>query len=674
VEQQVEASFNLFRIQVGSFARQELAEEMGKELESRFSVTVRIRKNPATGTHQVRIGEFSSRDEARNLLTTLKDAGFKDAFVVQETVSEGGGGLVVAVRGSQNLYCSSQTGFVFAPASPDKPLTLNGRPYRGVFEVVMNPSWRMTVINQLGIEEYLLGVVPAEISPTQYPEFAALAAQAIAARTYALKNMGRFKSEGYDLSADTRTQVYDGIAAETPATNEAVLKTFGLAIYYRDKLIDAMYTSTCGGRTEDFANVFDAPPVPYLQSVFCAVEGNQENNGNVLEGKHALERILVTDEGRVANRNLELALVLGIVENNPKLSLDFLEGTIQPAEAARWMRNAVKIAQPTRPLEHAVPQEAQTRAGFLHYAATSFFGADEIQRTISPSDAVYYLDNLRDGHEVPEFARPALAYLMQRGLWQPYSDNTVRPKDPMRRLDAIFLLLQWVESAKPEILRRGTFVSLTGFASEENPDPTLSIKWGNRTQEFPLSRQPYLYRLDAGRYTPVDSLKIIGNEKIAFHVNSGGIIDFLEVELNPTGASSDRYSPVATWDVTLSRSAVAEKLRSLSGDIGELRDLRPARIGNSGRVVQIEVIGSKKSVVLNGYRVRNALGLRDTLFTLTRQHNPDGSVASFRFHGRGWGHGVGLCQVGAYGMARAGRSYEEILKTYYQGVEIRRAY
>jgi stage II sporulation protein D len=109
-------------------------------------------------------------------------------------------------------------------------------------------------------------------------------------------------------------------------------------------------------------------------------------------------------------------------------------------------------------------------------------------------------------------------------------------------------------------------------------------------------------------------------------------------------------------------------------NIGSFRDLKPFRIGNSGRVVQIQAIGSRSSVVLNGYKFRNALGLKDTLFTIAREHNPDGTVARFTFYGRGWGHGVGLCQVGAYGMARAGRTYEEILKTYYQGVEIHKAY
>jgi stage II sporulation protein D len=176
------------------------------------------------------------------------------------------------------------------------------------------------------------------------------------------------------------------------------------------------------------------------------------------------------------------------------------------------------------------------------------------------------------------------------------------------------------------------------------------------------------------RSTPTDSLRVIGNEKVRFHLTADGSIDFMEVELNPTGASSDRYSPMASWKVTLTRAEVAAKLRSLTGNIGEFRDLRPSRLGVSGRAVQVQAVGSRSSALMNGYKVRNALNLRDTLYTLRRTYNPSGAVESFTFDGRGWGHGVGLCQVGAYGMARAGRSYEEILKAYYQGIELRKAY
>jgi stage II sporulation protein D len=167
-----------------------------------------------------------------------------------------------------------------------------------------------------------------------------------------------------------------------------------------------------------------------------------------------------------------------------------------------------------------------------------------------------------------------------------------------------------------------------------------------------------LFRLEQGRILPVERLQVIGNEKLNFHVANDGKIDLLEVELNTTGASNDRYSPMAAWDFTMTRAALAEKLRPLAGNLGEIRDIQPAKLGESGRVVRIRVI----------------LSLRDTLFAISRTLDPDGSIGRFTFHGHGWGHGVGLCQVGAFGMARAGRSFEEILKTYYTGVDIRKAY
>jgi len=674
-EQEVEETTSVYRVQVASFTQQDNAEDLKKKLAEIVDVPVIIRRNAAAGTTQVRVGEFPAKEEAQAFLATLVHSGYRDAFVVRETVSAGGGKTVLALHGPNNLFRLSPEGFLFTPSSGSSVLRVEGKPYRGLIEITLNKSSRITVVNQLGMEEYLLGVVPAEINPTAYPEFAALAAQSIAARTYALKNMGKFRSEGFDLSDDTRTQVYNGVSGERSATNEAVRQTYGLAIYYEGKLIDAMYMSTCGGRTEDFSNVFDAAPVPYLKSVFCAIESGPEKGEIIIEGKAELEPMVPDDDGGTVNRNLEFARILGLTGSGSKAtSPGFLAGQTDRDEAVGWVEDAKRIAQRTSAGNPPAVADLSTRAGFLRYAAESFFGADEIRRRISARDVAYYMSNLKDGNSVPEPDRPALTYLMQNGLWRPYSDNTVRPEDSMRRSDALSLLLRWIESARPEILRKGTFVG-AGSPSEDSAGGfALNVKWGNRTQEIPLSPKPSLFRLDSGRITAVSSLRLIGNEKMTFHVSSSGTIDFLQIELNPTGASSDRYSPAATWDTTLTRSAVAEKLRGLAGPAGELRDLKPYRLGNSGRVVQIQVVGSRGSVVLNGYKVRNALGLRDTLFTLKREYDPDGTIASFTFHGRGWGHGVGLCQVGAFGMARAGRSYEEILKTYYQGVQIQKAY
>jgi stage II sporulation protein D len=231
-----------------------------------------------------------------------------------------------------------------------------------------------------------------------------------------------------------------------------------------------------------------------------------------------------------------------------------------------------------------------------------------------------------------------------------------------------------VEHSQPEILRSGVFEAPQAPSNSAKDDPSIAVKWGNHSQRFVLAGNLRLFKISDNHSTPTSSLKLIGSEKIRFHLTSDGRIDFLEAELNPAGASSDRFSPVATWQVTIPRAVLAEKLRALAGAIGEIRDLKPAQLGVSGRAVKIEISGSRRSVVVNGYKVRNALGLKDTLFTIQRIYDPAGMAESFTFNGRGWGHGVGLCQVGAYGMARAGSTYEEILKTYYQGVELRKAY
>ncbi len=666
-------AFQFYRVQVASFIKPEAAEELRKKLVEKLSMPVIVYENKSLARYQVQAGEFLKLEDARAFATgTLADMGYRDAFVVRQPASDGKGKGVLALRGPENLFRLTQAGYLISPSSSTSYLQVNGKPYRGFLDIILNANGNITVINQLGLEEYLLGVVPAEISPTRYPEFAALAAQAIAARTYALKNMGRYRSEGYDLTADARTQVYGGVAEEKEATNKAVQQTFGLAIYYQDKIIDAMYTSTCGGRTEDASNVFGGPSVPYLTSVFCAVEGGSgHGTDTAIEGYHNPEEVIFADDGSLANRNLELARVLGIIEPHIEILSEYLSHAPDRNEIVKWINKAQRLIQGSSAKESSLNGDIGTRSEFLSYASESFFGAAEIRRNISDSDADYYISNLKDGYAVPESARYALAYLMKKGLWRPYPDNTARPDVPVRRVDALFLLLRWIESVQPEILRKGIFMG-PGTSAEINN--AIAVKWGNGMLDFPLSKKLSLFRLDSGQIMPVSSLHIIGNEKLSFHLNQNGEIDFLEVELNPNGAASDRYSHVAAWDVKLSRSEVADKLSTLAGNIGEIIDLRPSRFGNSGRAVEIKIIGSHSSVVLNGFKVRNALGLKDTLFTISRVQNPDGSIDSFFFRGRGWGHGVGLCQVGAFGMARAGRSFEEILKTYYQGVQIRKAY
>ncbi len=96
----------------------------------------------------------------------------------------------------------------------------------------------------------------------------------------------------------------------------------------------------------------------------------------------------------------------------------------------------------------------------------------------------------------------------------------------------------------------------------------------------------------------------------------------------------------------------------------------PTRVGVSGRVVELRVLGSEGQLDLRGQRVRLGLGLRESLFVLHKETGALHEVERFVITGKGWGHGVGLCQVGASGMARAGASFDAILKHYYTGVAV----
>ena len=99
------------------------------------------------------------------------------------------------------------------------PVRFNDRPYRGRIEVFTNTRGNLTVVNELGLEDYVKGVVANELSPGGYPAIEALKAQAIAARTYALKNRGQFMAQGFDILPTTRSQVYRGLTSEQPLSS-----------------------------------------------------------------------------------------------------------------------------------------------------------------------------------------------------------------------------------------------------------------------------------------------------------------------------------------------------------------------------------------------------------------------------------------------------------------------
>src|SRR5688572_26603281 len=143
------------------------------------------------------------------------------------------------------------------------PLEIETRAYRGALEIAGNSRRTLTVINELPLEEYLRGVVPNELSPAAFGQLEALKAQAVAARTYIQRNLGQYKNEGYDICATDACQVYFGALTEDPLATQAVLETRGVVATYDGRPINALYSSTCGGRTEDAEHIF-TEKLPYL--------------------------------------------------------------------------------------------------------------------------------------------------------------------------------------------------------------------------------------------------------------------------------------------------------------------------------------------------------------------------------------------------------------------------
>lgn len=180
----------------------------------------------------------------------------------QETIE---GGRLVARVGTAGIDVGGATYAGTVRLQPRAGfLQVNGRPYRGLLELRRTPQGRLTVINELDLEEYLYGVVRSEMDPRWPPE--ALRAQAIAARSLALYWAGRYAAEGYDVRPTTDSQVYGGIAAEDPRATGAVDATRGIIMLYGSRPVFAAYHTDSGGATESSEFVWGSV-TPYLRGV-----------------------------------------------------------------------------------------------------------------------------------------------------------------------------------------------------------------------------------------------------------------------------------------------------------------------------------------------------------------------------------------------------------------------
>lgn len=580
-------------------------------------------------------------------------------------------GLVVYSTGSSRLL-DARAPVTFASMDErTTPVRFNEKPYRGRIEVFTNLNGALTVVNVLALEDYVRGVVPNESSPGGFgagPAIESLKAQAVAARTYAVSNRGQFAAAGFDVLPTTRSQVYGGLATEHPLSTRAVEETRGVVATYRGQPINALYTSTCGGHTEDAENIFGGATVPYLRGRACAVEtaAGARSSANALSTLQTTREPASLREAEHAQSPREVALLAVHGFRAPaKLTDEWLAAPASVEDVRSLLEVVSRLARRPMPIS-AIDTDATRPPGF---ATALALAADfESRGTILLDEAtISYILSFRDADETPARNRPDVALMLREGHLQLYPDATLRPRQPITRARAVHTAAHLLEARELFSLQKST--------ARQAAAGVLVVRAGKSPERtFELSAQTYLFRAYGDSLFPARSVQLAGGEPVNFHTDARGAVDYLEVRPAPAGASAERLSPFTNWTASLSVGEVAQRLARSAGRVGAITDVRVARRGVSHRALDLEVVGAQGTAHVTGGRIRSALGLREQLFVIDRRYDESGRLAGFKFTGRGWGHGVGLCQYGAYGLARAGLSYDRILKHYYTGIELTKMY
>jgi stage II sporulation protein D len=711
---------DLFRLQIAGAASRSEAEQKAREVREAIDEESQIAYDTNTKTWGLLIGPRHTRVEAEELRARLEDAGFDvnvvpldasapvepGALARNRTIESSGesrsrsvgqspnqassktqpitgsspgpgggsgGGVrlvsrsslpsreVVAFAPGAGRLFSSSAPVIFASDSESALVRFDNRPYRGRIEVFTNTRGALTVVNVLGLEDYVKGVVPNELSAGGYPLIEAHKAQAIAARTYALRNRGQFKSQGYDLLPTTRSQVYRGFASENSLSTRAVDETRGLIATYNGEPINAFYTSTCGGRTEDGQHIFN-DSLGYLKGRECAAEGRAALAPFVI--KTSRDPAELKDEQNLPIvRDVALLTLHNFTTLRAKLTDSWIADETSVSEVRSWLASVARLTHQSPP---TVTDDVDKPGAFATALSMAAFGESRGGTLLNDADVAYFLA-IRDAGDVPQSNRADVAFLIREGYLSVLPDATLRPREALSRARALHAISRLLEA-------RGLVQLQKGIARPTADNALVLRSTKGKDQPVKVSEDTFLFRQIGENVHPVKSVALVGGEPVSFHVNAAGEVDYLEVKPAPNGAAADRFSPFTNWTAEMSMGQAQSRLGRYANRIGSLVDLRVVARGTSQRAIDLEIVGTTGTGHVRGGRIRSALRLREQLFVIDKKYDDHGRVVGFTFLGRGWGHGVGMCQVGAYGLARQGFTHEQILKAYYTGIELTRLY
>ena len=187
------------------------------------------------------------------------------------------GSQLVAIRPDGTVSGRHAAPFLIRAITPGSFVTFSGKRYRG--DILVRPgNDGLLVINRLGVESYLRGVVPLEIGGVARPgDEAAVEAQAVAARSYSYIHIDEAGDRPFDMYASVQDQAYGGVDAEQPMSDAAVYATRNMVLRYAGRIINTPYHSTCGGSTAQVKEVWwRRDNEPYLQPVSDRIPGTDK--------------------------------------------------------------------------------------------------------------------------------------------------------------------------------------------------------------------------------------------------------------------------------------------------------------------------------------------------------------------------------------------------------------
>jgi SpoIID/LytB domain protein len=316
---------NRFHVSIGHFRSFEQAEYILDRLGSlKFNVKIAQPKQ-----WSIILGPFDSLNDAHSALDFVQKKGFLDSRVEPENSDIP---VITVYAPDGSLVHLGNDPVVFYPSNGR--FKLNDHEYRGDAEVTLDAYGTISIINRVKAEDYLYSVIPREMPPSASPE--ALKAQAVIARTYLLNNMNRHIADGFNLCSTTDCQVYGGVDDETDSSIQAVRATRGQALTYGGNLVNALFHSTCGGKTANYSDIWDGESPPYLTSV----DEKSGFDGKILSGDKEIADFLSKGAGYCKSskyfrwdKTYTGEQMLNVIKqtlpeftNNPELKINSLNG------------------------------------------------------------------------------------------------------------------------------------------------------------------------------------------------------------------------------------------------------------------------------------------------------------------------------------------------------------